>query len=291
MSMASIKRPSLGQIADLGDFYDACTDSFTSISLLKGSPPPTTVRCTDNPGTETEVLKENSFGEKFRGLKVEADLGASILSGLISNTTVHEKLNLGAFLTPELRSLLNSDALRGNLGTHVVCEIEWGGSSAVIARCEIEDASDAEEVQAKLGAGLEELNKIVGAGAAAKGDFQARRRKRSTQANFGIKALEDHRAVAKAYEYCLPTDHLSEVSSRLCQAKARGASLRKDHEPSLEYIGSVVRQHRERMKFASTIVSKGAHYVGHNATELDTLIMGNGKSDRYVLYFNEQVQS
>ncbi|GAB1309981.1 hypothetical protein MFIFM68171_00191 [Madurella fahalii] len=79
--MSQIKRPALGQIAHLGDFYDAGTDSFSSLSLLKSHPPPGSVRRTDNSGTEVAIIKEDTYEEKFHHLRVEAELGASILSG------------------------------------------------------------------------------------------------------------------------------------------------------------------------------------------------------------------
>ncbi|KAK1752044.1 Stonustoxin subunit alpha [Echria macrotheca] len=216
MPMSPIKRPSLGQIAHLGDFYDAGTDTFSSLSLLKGPPPPNTVRRTDNPKTEVDVIKEDTYEEKFRRIGVDAELGASILSGLmavggIGNflvetrssdrtrqisclykiTTVHEMLMMGAFINPEFKGMLDIDALRACPGTHIVSEIEWGASSAVTARYDVEDASSGNEVQAKLEVGLEELNKIVGVGVKARGGVQAGRGKKSERTTFSIKVYGD----------------------------------------------------------------------------------------------------
>ncbi|KAK4195515.1 Stonustoxin subunit alpha [Triangularia verruculosa] len=212
--MSQIKRPALGQIAHLGDFYDASTDSFSSLSLLKDPPPPAAVRRTDNPDTEVVIMSEDTYEEKFRRLRVEAELSASILSGLMSVggvgrflmerrrsgrtrqvsclykiATVHEKLNFGTFMMAP--DLLNFNALRGSPGTHIVSEIEWGASSAVTARFEVEDGSDSTDVQAKLEAGLDQLNKIVGVGAAASGDLQVGRAKTSNRSAFGINVYGD----------------------------------------------------------------------------------------------------
>ncbi|KXX78463.1 Stonustoxin subunit alpha [Madurella mycetomatis] len=216
MSM-TIKRPSLGQIAGLGDFYDAVTDSFSSISLLKAAAPPMAVRRTDNPGTEMNFTKEDTFEERFRGLRVGAELGASILSNLMSVdgigrfltetrssartrqlsclyrvTTVHEKLNLSAFMmAPDLQELLDLGALRGRVGTHVVAEIEWGAFSVVTARYEVENSNNQTDVQAKLDAGLGELSKIVGVGANAGAELGVKRGKGLTKTAFNIKVYGD----------------------------------------------------------------------------------------------------
>lgn len=97
------------------------------------------VRRTDDPGTVMEFTKEDTLEERLRGLRVGAELGASILSNLMSVdgigrllvltesrssrrtrqisclyriTTAHEKLNLGSFMmTPDLQELLDLNAL------------------------------------------------------------------------------------------------------------------------------------------------------------------------------------
>ncbi|KAK3291286.1 uncharacterized protein B0H64DRAFT_45564 [Chaetomium fimeti] len=213
----AIKRPSLGQIAGLGDFYDAVTDTFSSISLLKAAAPPMAVRRTDNPGTEMDFTKEDTFETRLRSLRVGAELGASILSNMISVdgvgrfltetrssfrtvqlsclyriTTVHEKLNLGCFMmTPDLQELLDLDALRGRGGTHVVTEIEWGASSVVTARSKVENSGNQKDVQTQLDVGLAELSMIVGTGANVGAEFGVQRGKGLSETAFAIKVYGD----------------------------------------------------------------------------------------------------
>lgn len=159
-------------------------------------------------------MSEDTYEEKFRRLRVKAELSASNLSGLMSVggvgrflmerrssgrtrqvsclykiSTVHERLNFGAFMMAP--DLLNFNALRSSPGTHVVSEIEWGASSAVTARFDVEDASDSTGVQARLEVGLDQLNKIAGVGVTALGDLRVGRTKTSTQAAFGIKVYGD----------------------------------------------------------------------------------------------------
>lgn len=227
MAMSPIKRPSLGQIAHLGDFYDARNDSFLSLSFLNCPPPPIAIGRTDNPKTEMNFIEKDTYEEKFRHLGVDAELGASILSGLISVggvghflmdgrssartrhisclyklMTAHEKLHIGAFMmNPELKAMLNFDALRSSPGTHIVTEIEWGASSALTVQYDVEETDSKTEVQTKAGLGLDELNKIMGVGAKAEANLQVGRETRTRQANFAIKVYGDFAA-----DRDLPTD-------------------------------------------------------------------------------------
>jgi hypothetical protein len=148
-SNLSKKRPSLGQVTDLGDLYDARTDSFVSLSILNSSPPPSVVSCVDNPTSELEFTTNDTYEEKFSNLKLTAELGASFPYGKVSvggsgrflnetrssnrirqvaclyNTaTVREKLNLTAFTNPDLQIRLNLDVIQSGASTHVVSEIE-----------------------------------------------------------------------------------------------------------------------------------------------------------------------
>ncbi|KAN0102681.1 hypothetical protein V8E51_010994 [Hyaloscypha variabilis] len=176
-SNLSKKRPSLGQMADLGDLYDARTDTFVSLSILNSSPPPSVISSVDNPTSELEFTNNDTYEEKFSKLRVTAELGASFLSGMVSvggsgrfltetrssnrtrqvaclynTTTVREKLNLTAFTNPDLKTLLNLDVIQS-------------------------------------GAGLAKLSVIASVGTKAEGEFE--KTKQNSQATFEIKVYGD----------------------------------------------------------------------------------------------------
>lgn len=154
LSNLSKQHPSLGQVADLGDIYDAMTDSFVSLSVLNSWPSPSEVRPVQNLTTELECFSSNIYGEKFSKLKVNAELGPSVLSGMASVggsgrfltktrsssqerqiswicniITVHEKLNIKAFTKDDLKSHVNLDVIQSGTSTHIVSVIEWGANN------------------------------------------------------------------------------------------------------------------------------------------------------------------
>jgi len=209
-SNLSTKRPSLGQIAELGDLYDARTDSFLSLSTLKASPPPSTLNRIDNLSRELEFTNNDTYAEKFNKMKLNAELGASFLSGLVSVngsgrylsetrtssrimqvsclyniTTVREKLNFTAFTDPVLKSHLNLNVIQSGIGTHVVSEIEWGANSVVNARYKVADRTNQSEVQGILDAGLAGLKSIVNT----EGEFE--RAQKNSQTSFEIRVNGD----------------------------------------------------------------------------------------------------
>lgn len=204
----------MGQVAELGSLYDAKTDSFTSLSILNSLPPPSAVSSVDNPTSELEFTSNDTYEEKFSKLKLNADLGASFLCGMISVggsgryltetrssnrtrrvaciyniTTVREKLNLTAFTNPSLKSYLNLDVIQSGAGTHVVSEIEWGANSIVTARYQVADSAGQAEAQGNVNAGLATLKLIVDIGSEAKGE--SGKNQTNSRTTFEIKVYGD----------------------------------------------------------------------------------------------------
>lgn len=83
MMPSILKRPALGQIAALGSLYDARSDTFISLSLLKEAPPATSVETTQKHSTDIKFSRTDTYKEKFDRLEVEAALSASFLAGLV----------------------------------------------------------------------------------------------------------------------------------------------------------------------------------------------------------------
>src|SRR5208283_4768555 len=98
MDSATIKRASLGRMARLGDLYDARSDAFCGMNLLKAQPPDSAVTTTDNNFTDLKYIQSESFSEKFSKLDVNAELSISVLAGLIQVN------GSGGFLRDEKKS-------------------------------------------------------------------------------------------------------------------------------------------------------------------------------------------
>ncbi|RVX67190.1 hypothetical protein B0A52_08624 [Exophiala mesophila] len=155
MAHNSLKRPSFGEIVPLGALYDARADSFLSDQLLQSLPPPSSILVTDKASTTVQLSESHTYYDKLALLGASPDLGASLLTGLITSkastcfltedqgaesnlavalslrhcaTTVHEKLNFGA---NEVKASINLSCLQQSQATHVVAEITYGFQNIV----------------------------------------------------------------------------------------------------------------------------------------------------------------
>lgn len=176
-SMTPIQRPSLGETASLGRLYDARTDRFTSLSLLRGPPPMDVIRATDNHTTHSSFSTRDTYKDKFESMNISGDLGASFLSGLVQVggsgryladrresslvmqaslyhhiTTVDEELELDSNEIQQCLAFegLSPDANTTSLATHVVTKISWGARNIVTARREISRSEKEHEVMGQL---------------------------------------------------------------------------------------------------------------------------------------------
>jgi len=155
---APIYREALGRVAWLGDLYDATTDNFCKKSIFRQPLPPDSpaVSRTDNRHSETRYLKASSLEEKFRELKITAELRLSVLAGMceLEGSAKYLKQENNSFGTvistqlchfktaterlevshDEVRNYISEKAMRHHRATHVVIEIEWGADCVITAR-------------------------------------------------------------------------------------------------------------------------------------------------------------
>ena len=75
-------RPALGQVGDLGTFYDAQTESFLPLNLIRSDPDPRTITTTNVGSTAVSILVSDTYEEKFAKLDVNNELAGSVLAGL-----------------------------------------------------------------------------------------------------------------------------------------------------------------------------------------------------------------
>lgn len=191
MANSVIKRPALGQVASLGNLYDARSDSFISLSMLKSSPPDATLKIIDKHSTDIKLIRKDTYEEKFDNLGVNAELSASVLAGLASVegsgryltdkrdsnlvmqasmqyavTTVDEDLNITA---TELKDCLAFQALGADVATHVVTGISWGAQCVITAKTYVSSADDKKQIAGNLDAQFGVLKMI---GLRTKGEAQ-----------------------------------------------------------------------------------------------------------------------
>ncbi|KAH6678225.1 hypothetical protein B0J14DRAFT_582210 [Halenospora varia] len=177
------QRPALGQIASIGTFYDAKTDSFLENSLLKKALPLAAIVGSDATKKVVQVSYVDSYGEKFERMGVGNELGGSILAGMVEPTgsgkyleesresrqtlhaalhykitTAQEKLNV---MSDDIKDCLNTTSIRNSEVTHVVTGIEWGVQSIVTAKHRLTADSKSSKAEAEFRKTFEEFRSFV----------------------------------------------------------------------------------------------------------------------------------
>ena len=148
-------RSSLGQMANIGDLYDATTDRFIGQSLLTTSAAPPAVNATTIESVQEEHCICNTFydrlalivGEKQLGLKLSTAAGLSEPEGSIGAFVGHRddvSLKRGVFvrtitrLHEQVENITDFEGLISSRkdsverrSTHVVIGVKWGATVAV----------------------------------------------------------------------------------------------------------------------------------------------------------------
>jgi GTPase SAR1 family protein len=186
-----LKRQALGHAAALGSLYDARTDSFVSLSILKKQPPPEAITKTEIPSSYIKYTKINTYKEKFQDLDISPDLGASYLAGFFSvdgsgryldakqdtNLSVQASLILNimtvnetiSFQAEGVEGYISTEAFSANMATHVVAGIDWGSRNVVTVKHTVSQQENTRQVALRLEAQLNLLGaKLSASGVADK---------------------------------------------------------------------------------------------------------------------------
>jgi hypothetical protein len=221
MALQIPKRPSLGHVASLGALYDARTDSFVPLSILKSTPLPNATRSTDKHSTDIKFSKRDTYKEKFDSLSVGAELSASVLAGLVnvegsgryltekrdsnlimqasmhySVTTVDEELKI---TSSEFKDCLAFQVLESNVATHVVTGISWGAQCVITAKREVSVGEDRKQIEGNMDAQFGML-KLIGTNG--KGTLEKDDKKQGVDHSFEVTVYGD----VLANDGLVPTD-------------------------------------------------------------------------------------
>ncbi|CAG2172750.1 unnamed protein product [Oppiella nova] len=166
-------RIAIGQMASLGELYDARTDTFCAISALKIAPEKSgAVTIQDNPSIDLQYIHTDTFSDKFDKLEIKAGLKVSILAGLfqlegsgryLADTkksaravrssllyniqTKAERLNL---FSDKLAECFALDALQATAATHVVVGVDWGANSMITMEYSNSENKDVKEIEGAI---------------------------------------------------------------------------------------------------------------------------------------------
>ncbi|KAF4957928.1 hypothetical protein FGADI_2757 [Fusarium gaditjirri] len=186
--MAEIVRPALGQQVAIGTLYDARVDRFLPSSILPPSPPQGTVSrrpCPISMRHRSGISQGSSHASRFQAMRIDSNLAASILSGLIdlkgsANFLKDSALDGDTFYgvnrvlfdtfedVLDLRHSVYGNGMASGIflpadhrSTHVVTNIQWGLQSIVTMKHHIADPSQRVALEDAFHNDLEELHDII----------------------------------------------------------------------------------------------------------------------------------
>ena len=145
----------------------------SSCSILKTTTlPPESIISSDVPGLTYKHTTSDSLEEKFSSFDISAELGVSVLCGMLGGgwcieylsrkkTNTHVRQASTICVTPTktetlklendaLKSCLNLDAFHTEGATHVICGIEWGARTLVTVKEATRDVDTSREVKSTL---------------------------------------------------------------------------------------------------------------------------------------------
>lgn len=182
--MDVILRPALGSTANLGDMYNAKTDSFMGISALKRPIPETALVTADSNFSDTKYERSESITDRYSKLDIGIDLKLSILLGSVSLggsagylrerkrtsktaqeslvysiKTKDQKLNI---LHEDMINVIHMDAiLKETSCTNIVTEVRWGANTVLTCQIDETKESKQDDIQGKVISQLEEVGHLM----------------------------------------------------------------------------------------------------------------------------------
>ena len=197
-----LTRSSLGELANIGDLYDATTDRFTGQSVVTGSATHLAVDATLMESYQDQFLIDDIVYDRFCSLANENELQLSVLLGLVGNisvspthciflrsvTTLHEQVGN----ITDIERLVSSYDEVGDRATHVVVGVVWGATVAVCVDRNNIDIASGQPVSGNSQQLQQQLMSVLKSGA-----------QPSSQALSDI----NNSCVINCYSNCLPQDN------------------------------------------------------------------------------------
>nr|XP_012563160.1 cytolytic toxin-beta-like [Hydra vulgaris]XP_047139501.1 cytolytic toxin-beta-like [Hydra vulgaris]XP_047139502.1 cytolytic toxin-beta-like [Hydra vulgaris] len=183
MNSSKLIRAALGNVAALGELYDARTDNFLNLSIFNKKIPEEAINLTDNHFSDIHLIHSDSYSEKFSKLDVKGELQVSVLAGLFNPEgsgrylsdiktsakaikssllynikTMDEVLNI---YHQDLKNIFALEAIETGLATHVVIGISWGANSILSCEYLNTESRDVTEVEGSLSAQLKKIGSLI----------------------------------------------------------------------------------------------------------------------------------
>ncbi|KAE9547448.1 hypothetical protein FO519_009340 [Halicephalobus sp. NKZ332] len=321
MDGGNITRASVGRVAHVGDLYDAHSETFCGISILKKPPPSTALRTTDNNDCKIEYVHSDTFSEKSEKLGIAGELKLSILAGAFTLAGHGQYLSDEKKSARAVRSSLvytvntKLNALKNDRVTHVVVDVCWGANATITLESMNSESKDSTEVEGALS---DELN-LIALKIIKQLDEEAITRfvQLFDEISELKQELNDLYNDMVAHKFCVLEYDIKKVSkirkllnltemslrSKLAETiiKVRSGragaeqleNIRKEFEDedfSLSEVQSNINSFHnviEKIEIVDILKEKGAIYIGLGSS-LETEMMKSGTRDIYILFFSDK---
>lgn len=180
---STITRSSLGQMANLGDLYDARKDALVGINIFNKKLPETSIDCKDNPNSDYSYKITDRLSEKFSHFNVDAELKLSFLAGLLNLEgsgkylreekesakavqmtllySIKTKSESVKIFNAELKEIIDLDTIDCIQATHVVVGINWGANCTITAEDANQENEERTKVEGRLNAAINKITESI----------------------------------------------------------------------------------------------------------------------------------
>lgn len=226
---------SLGRSAILGSFYDGFTDKIMNISLFKSKLPEKVINVFDTDNLYYEFTINNSYEEKFKNLKIEAELKLSILSGLftlegsgkyLSDEKSSYKSVKGSIIyelktkkenfhlsSEDLKEYISYSSLEIKDATHIISGIQWGANVYCSFEYENREYEEKKKIEGRLQACLNKMSIQISGNA----NVNYSEEEKKLQNNLHIKFISDvvvaNKELPQTYDKVL--EYIREIPNHL----------------------------------------------------------------------------
>ena len=188
MDNPKIYRAAVGQIANLGEFYDARKDEFLCINAFDRPLKDEDISETEISSSNVDLILTDLVTEQFDKLDINGQLALSILCDLVklsgsatylnshrnSANSAHTTLTYSVRTKYQevngIRNKVNADSLNATGATHILVGIEWGAKCNITCECQKNGNENIANVRGQMEIEMEKLKCALSVESSAKVD-------------------------------------------------------------------------------------------------------------------------
>ena len=189
METPRIVRAAVGRSAKLGELYNVRRDEFLRVNAFKGSLNDDYFWEYETNSSNIDFIETDSLIEKIEKLGIDAELGLSIMTGLVKmsgsaaylqnqkSSTKTQQITLVYSMKTKcqevdgIRNIIDKEWLNFQEATHIVVGISWGANCNITCQYQINQSEEEMQVKGKMKAEIEKLKDLLSIKCNAKADY------------------------------------------------------------------------------------------------------------------------